>query len=604
MVRRTIVDTDVLIVGGSGAAITAAVAARREGVRVAMAVRGKVANSGNMIMVGGGLSIDGESAKTLLHLEDANQSYTKDSLFQKLVASSFWLGNQEIQKQFLDEGAQGVRDMLAWAGQCPNSTFEFNPKACRWRTSGGAVKRALQYGLRTEAGDVALFEDTVITDLLTCGGRVCGALGLRVYTGELIEFHAGAVLLATGGYQPLSLKCTNSDMNGDGIAMAMLAGAEVRDMEFLLFIPVLEEPARFRGSLLPFLMTMAVFPLEFTPTDLDGQELVYPQDACYHPTPENMKVSKLLMSYFYGRGMYEKWDKYGQRFYYDFSRYTDQEILDGFAAFAGRYTQWHGKNKYRHIDLMELARHIIANNKRLMVGLGNEYSMGGVTVDAAFSATVPGLFAAGEVTGGLFGAFRSGDGLVEMVANGRVAGKSAARYAKSGAREMPEDAEEKAKALLAPLNRAGGESPIRLRCELERLCDDGFNCCRDGVRLQRAYDGVLALKERAGHLAAPGGPRYNLELLNALALRNLLLCCEVGLYSALSRKESRGCHLRADCPQVDNRNYRFSYTARWERDGIVYGRRYPEALYAPLEDRSFDNVAACIADTILGRDSR
>lgn len=72
MIQREVVETDVLIVGGSGAAITAAVSARSEGARVAMAVKGKAANSGNMIMVGGGLSIDGESAKQLLHKEDAN----------------------------------------------------------------------------------------------------------------------------------------------------------------------------------------------------------------------------------------------------------------------------------------------------------------------------------------------------------------------------------------------------------------------------------------------------------------------------------------------------------------------------------------------------
>ena len=115
MIQRTVVETDLLIVGGSGAAITAAVAAHKEGVCVAMAVKGKAANSGNMIMVGGGLSIDGENARSLLHNEDANPKYTKDSLFQKLVTSSFWLGDQEIQKQFLDAGAEGVRDMLQWA---------------------------------------------------------------------------------------------------------------------------------------------------------------------------------------------------------------------------------------------------------------------------------------------------------------------------------------------------------------------------------------------------------------------------------------------------------------------------------------------------------
>lgn len=603
MIQREVVETDVLIVGGSGAAITAAVSARSEGARVAMAVKGKAANSGNMIMVGGGLSIDGESAKQLLHKEDANLAYTKRSLFEKLVTSSFWLGDQEMQRQFLEEGPLGIRDVMRWADEAGNSPFQFKPQACRWLTSGGAFKRALKHGLRTDADGVEVFEDTVITDLLTSGGAVCGAIGYRVYTGELIEFHAASVILATGGYQPFSLKCTNSDMTGDGIAMAMRAGAEVKDMEFLLFIPILQEPTRFRGSLLPFLMTMAnVFPLAFVPTDLDGQELAYPEDARYHPAPEDMKVSKLLMSYFYGKGMYQKWDKHGNRFYFDFSKYSDQEILDGFAAFAARYGKWHGKNMYHHIDLLDLARAVIANKKRLMVGMGNEYSMGGIKVDTAFAATVPGLYAAGEVTAGLFGAFRSGDGLVEMVANGRVAGKSAAHYAAAHERRMPEDAEQRARELLQPLERTEGESPIELRCELERICDEGFNFYRDGSRMQTAYDALLRIKERAEHLYAPGGRCYNLELLNAVSLRNLLLCCEVGLFSALSRKESRGCHLREDYPMVDNENFCFSYTAKLVDGALVYGKSFPKAAAFPLEHRNFANVADCIADTILRRE--
>lgn len=605
MTRRRVVESDVLIIGGSGAAIASAVAALDEGVRVAMVVKGKAANSGNMIMVGGGLSIDGENAKDLLHKEDANPAYTKDSLFKKLVAGSFWLGDQEIQRQFLDEGAKGVRDVLRWADERGHSPFEFNAKACRWRTSGVAFKRALTHGLQTEAGGADLFEDTVITDLLTGGGKVCGALGLSVYTGEVIEFHAGAVIMATGGFQPFSLKNSNSDMTGDGIAMALLAGAEIKDMEFLLFIPTLVAPARFKGSLLPFLMTMKnIFPLVFTPTDLDGEELVYPKDARYHPSPENMKVSKLLMSYFYGVGMYKKWDRYGNKFYYDFSRYTDREILDGFSTFASFQSSWHGKDRYHHIDLIELAHLVIQNKKRLMVGMGNEYSMGGIRVDSAFSSTVPGLFAAGEVTAGLFGAFRTGDGLVEMLANGRVAGKSAAKYAKETTRQRPWDASEKARALLRPLARTSGESPIELLSRLESICDAGFDFYRDGARLRAAYEAIGTVKERAGNLFAPGGPQYNLELLHSVFVRNLLLCCEAGVFCALSRTESRGCHLRADYPMVDNRDFRFSYTARFENGGIVYGKSYPKALDIPLEDRNFENVAECVAETILRRDGK
>ncbi|HCJ58948.1 FAD-binding protein [Lutispora sp.] len=597
---KTIVS-DILVVGGGGAGVMSSVMAAREGATVAIAVKGKIGKSGNLMMLGGSFGVDGPSAREYCNEPEASQEYTKEALFDKLVSSAFYIGDQKLQKHFVEEGPKALKEFFQWVRDS-GQKFLFNPKACRWRTSGTAFGNVLKKGLRNQQKETVIdtYEDTMITELLTCDGKVCGALGMNMYTGELIEFKAKAVILATGGYQPMPLKNTFSDMTGDGIAMALRAGAEVKDMEYLLFIPTLIEPAYAKGSILPFQMTMPnLFPLKQKATDLDGVELIYPQDSKYKTTASSSKVKKLLIHYFYGEGIYKKWDKYGNRFYFDYSDYTDDEIREAFRIIADNMEHWYKKGMYHHIDLMDLAERIIKNDKRLLVGLGNEYSMGGVVVDETFATRVPGLYAAGEVTSGVFGAFRSADGLTEMLAHGLTAGKTAGEYVKSAAQLEPEDLDEKVAVLTAPLNRSKGISPIEALNKLESICDKGFNFFRDEERLVKAYEEICSLRASLDQMAAPGGAVYNLEWMNSVIVRNLALCAEIGIYSAMQRKETRGCHVRSDYPQVNNKEYMFSYTASLKDGDINYGKSYPEAVYMPIDNNIYPNIAECISKTIL-----
>lgn len=598
---RKRVTADVLVVGGGGAGVTSAVTAARNGSRVAMAVKGKVGRSGNLIMMGGSFGIDGPNAREYCGELDANLEYTKEKLFEKLVSSAFQIGDQKLQSHFLQTGPKGVKELLDWGRAC-GQKFLFMPKACRWRTSGISFGNALRHGLQSQKG-IEIYEDVVITDLLTRDGQVCGALGLDVYGGELIEFSAKAVVMATGGYQPFSLKNTISDMTGDGIAMALRAGARVKDMEFLLFIPTIVEPQNLKGSILPFQMTMPnLFPLREKATDLDGVVLEYPSDERYKTDASSSKVKKLLMTYFYGLGVYAKWDTHGNRFYFDYSSYSDSDIYGAFESFYAHQVSWYSKGKYQLIDLQGLAESIVTNKKRLMVGMGNEYSMGGVIVDPTFATDVPGLFAAGEVTAGLFGAFRSADGLTEMLAHGLTAGGSASEYAKGAEFIEAEDLEIKVKELMRPIGRDNGLSPAKSLNRLESICDEGFNFFRDGKRLEKANKEMADLMESLEDLSVPKETRYNLELVNSIALRNLVQCCTIGIHAAMERKESRGCHIRSDYPEVKNSEYQFSYTAQLGGDGkIHWGKEYPEAPYKELDKKDYDSLPDCISESILGR---
>lgn len=596
--ERNIIVSDILVIGGSGAGVMSAVAAAREGADVVLVSKGRIGKNGNAIMLGGSFGVDGQSARDVCGEADANTAYTAEDLFKKMEACAFGLGDQELQMQFVKDGPYAVKELLQWVKAC-GSTFVFSPKACRWRAGGVAFGRALRYGLESQ-DHIPVYEDVIISDLLTGSGKVCGAVGFNVFTGEIIRFHAKAVILATGGWQPYELKNTDSDMTGDGIAMALRAGARVKDMEFLLAIPTIQEPLYAKGSILPFQMTMPnIFPLRHKATDLDGRELPYSAEPRFKTNASNSKVKKLLYCAFYAPGMYEKWDTYGNRFYMDYSDYTDEEIREGFRTFYENQHWWHGKDKYHHIDLQKLAETIIANHKRLMCGFGNEYSMGGIVVSKDYATDIPGLYAAGEVTAGVFGAFRSGDGLTEMLAHGLAAGKNAAVYAKGVSALEPDNTQAAVDLLAAPRKRHEGISPIEAWKKLEQISEAGFGFVRDGVGLKKAYDEIRALRASLDYMAAPGPETYNMEWINSVLIRNLALCTEIGIFSALNRKESRGCHLRMDEPQVDNEHYLFSWTARLKGGEPVYEKEVPVPVYLPLDTENYPTVADCIAETIL-----
>ena len=602
------IETDVLVIGGAGAAVMSAVRANREGLSVTLVSKGKLGKSGNTIMIGGGFGVDGEGAREVLGLTDANPAYTREKALEKLVYSGFFLGDQRLQKLFVDLGPKATGECLEWAKEA-GQPFHYYPASVSWRSSGAVFGRAVARGVK-KGHSIAVHEDIFIAELLKKDDRVAGALGIDIYSGDLVQFNARAVILASGGFQPFSLKNSNSDMTGDGIAMGIRAGAWVRDMEFLLYIPTILEPWYARGSILPFLLTFSPVLKNTKRTDLDGRELVFPPDEKYKVGPTTTKVNKALMAEFYGRGIYEQFAFHGNAFYYDYSAYTAEEIRKGLREFGDSYREFHREGYYNGSDLARLAEDIIKNSKRLKVSFGNEYSMGGIVVEPDFSVPgVPGLFAAGEVTGGTFGAFRSGDGLTEMLVHGYVAGESAAAYAKRTERMLPGDAEQKAAFILSPFTRLRGMSPIEARTRLEKICDEGFDFFRDEERLAGAYRKIIALHQSLQELSVPlADRRYNLEWLNSLIVRNLALLAEIGIYGALNRRESRGTHLRADFPGVNNKEYLFSFVASVpgglvtgipQPGSIVYEKRRPEAYHLPLVTENYPSVADFLAEKVL-----
>ena len=550
-----VIETDVLVVGGGGAGANAAVAAARSGTKVMLVAKGALGRSGNTIMSSAGLGVDGESAFRYGE-KKADRSHTKDVLFEEIVKHGYYLSEQEMVRQFVEEAGFRVHEFLERCRRA-KQRFIFLPPGT-WFTSGKAMGLGCRQAVRETQG-IALLEDIMICDLLTNNGRVVGALGVDVYTGDLIAFQAMAVVLATGGYQPYSFKCTCSGTSGDGMAMAWRAGAQLADMEFLLFLPgVLLSPRIHRGSIFPFIWYVAGFARPDV-VNAKGKRITDHMPTVLLKMAENTGWVKLIYTYFWGKEIAAGNGTSNGGVFFDFSNLSKPHYIMGALKALVMLKQWYRKNWwYQGEDMSDLYK-MAKNGIPWEVGLSNEYSMGGIVVDAKMSTGVPGLFAGGEVTSGLFGASRIARALTEMLVQGHQAGESAADYAlQSGSAEI--DAEQLAAIkvrILRPFGRKSGVSPKDVNASIEAAADAGFGVIRNEAGLKAALEEIERIWEEDLPRMCLGSQSraYNYEWIEAMQVQNLITCTAAGVRAALMRRESRGHHIRSDYPQVDHDNW-------------------------------------------------
>ncbi|MGI6154283.1 MAG: FAD-binding protein, partial [Christensenellaceae bacterium] len=343
-----VITTDVLAVGGSGAGVTAAVAALRSNVKVTLVSKGKVGNSGNAIMAGGGFSVDGESALKVCGMENADPSFTQDKLFDYIVKESYFISDQNMVEQYVEESPKVVNELLQW-GKRAGQEFLFVPPST-WIAAGKCWGNALKQGIK-ENPEIEVIEDTMIIDLLTNNGQVVGALGLDIYTGELIAFKSKAVVLGTGGFQPFSLKNTVTDMTGDGVAMAFRAGAKLADMEFLLAFATALSPNEMKGSIYPFVMEFNMRNIHYDVRDGNGDLIDIPEEII--KISRGTKLSKLASMYYWGKAIAEGRGTPNGGVYLDYSSNSKEELERSLENFFQRFSKWHRYGYYKGEDMSE-----------------------------------------------------------------------------------------------------------------------------------------------------------------------------------------------------------------------------------------------------------
>lgn len=585
-VSKTI-TTDVLVIGGGGSGVYAAIEAVRAGADTVIVSKGKIGNSGNTIMIGGSYSMDGYNAKHVYGFEAGDDSITPDYLFEQIVKQSFYLSEQDLVQQFVEDSPACVYEMHGWIERAGQKQLFIKPAG--WNLSGCAMGRGLRQGLKENPG-IGLYEDIMIVDLLKKGDNVIGALGIDIYTGDILHFAAKAVVLATGGYQPFKVKSTNSDMTGDGMAIAYRAGAALADMEFLLPCVTALEPEAIKGSLMPFIYEV-MNGIAVHSMDKNGNHIKIPDDM--RDIASGSELEKLIMTYYWSEAIAEGRGLPDDGMYYDLSNMSDKEIADTFDRYMDMMSLYYPRGYYHGDSIMQYRDFILANGKKVKVGAVFEYSMGGIFITKNMETTVPGLYAAGETGSGVFGASRIADATTEMLVQGWKAGHSAGQYAK----QVPLEAADQAQIdlilqdMARPLGKTGTFTGVRFLREIETSADNGFGICRSESNLKQSIDTLFALTHQISDICVAGQSlRYNYDFIRALQAKNLLTCTLAGLRAAQMRKESRGFHIRHDYPKVDHTHWARRILVCQGEKGMALSTRLPTVTKIPLPSGTDESI--------------
>jgi succinate dehydrogenase / fumarate reductase flavoprotein subunit len=454
------------------------------------------------------------------------------------------------------------------------------------RTMQQAIVSLQQEDLR-EHGDlearIKVFAETTITDLIKDGDRIAGAFGYVRETGQFVAFEAPAVVLATGGIGK-SFKVTSNSWEGtgDGHALALRAGGKLIDMEFVQFHPtgmvwppsvrgiLVTESVRGDGGVLRnsegrrfmFDYIPDVFKDKYAQTEEEADRWYKDPDNNRRP-PELLprdEVARAINSEVKaGRG-----SQAGGVYLDVSSRLPAEEIRKRLPS------MWHQFKELADVDITQ---------QPMEVGPTCHYVMGGVLVDPDSGAAegVPGLFAAGEVAGGMHGSNRlGGNSLSDLIVFGRRAGIGAVNYLQNltSRPNVTDEAIAKSQAhATAPLNRAGGENPYTIQADLQQTTNDLVGIIRIKHELEESIGKLSAFHTRLGNVKAEGGTAYNPGWHLALDLENMLLVSECIARAALIREESRGGHTREDFPKMSSEWRKVNLECSFDGNSVSVNKR-------------------------------
>jgi fumarate reductase flavoprotein subunit len=531
---------DILIVGGGGAGIRAAIAAAETDPRLRIAMVSKV-----YPMRSHTVSAEGGAA-AVLREDDSFDSHAFDT-----IKGGDFLADQDVVEAFVQEAPRELIQLEHWG--CPWSRDADGRMSVRpfggmttWRTCYAADKTGFHmlhslFQTSLKYPQIVRHDETFVTSLLVEDGRCAGVSAINALSGQVEAMAAKSVLLATGGCGRVYAFTTNAVIcAGDGMAVAYRAGVPLKDMEFVQFHPtglphtgiLITEGARGEGGYL---------------LNRDGERFL----QRYVPTrmelgPRDILSRAIITEFEAGRGFA---GPYGQYVHLDV-RHLGEDLIDKRIPFV-----------------RELAREYIGIDPvyhPIPVRPVMHYMMGGVHTDIHGATTLEGLYAAGECANvGLNGANRLGsNSLTECLVFGARAGRAAAQYALDHAapRANPIQqlvADEARRVESTYLQRQDGtERLASIRDDMQQAMERGVGVFRTADGLRAACEDLYRLRERFGRLKLDDRSRiFNTELFAALELEFMLDVAETIAWSALKREESRGAQARRDFPERDDTHY-------------------------------------------------
>jgi succinate dehydrogenase / fumarate reductase, flavoprotein subunit len=563
---------DVLIIGAGGAGLRAAVEAREAGLRVAIICKSLFGKAHTVMAEGGAAASMGnvnDKDSWMVHFRDTMRGgkflnhYRMAELHAKESPDRIW--ELETWGALFDRTKEGKISQRNFGGH------EYPRLAHVGDRTGLELIRTMQQRIVAlqqkdgrETGDmeshIKVFAELTITDILKENGKVAGAYGYWRESGSEVLFEAPAVVIATGGVGKTFKITSNSwEGTGDGHALALKAGANLVDMEFLQFHPtgmvwppsvrgiLVTESVRGEGGVLTnnlgerfmFKYIPDVFKDKYADNEAEADRWYLDQDNNRRP-PELLprdEVARAINSEVKaGRGT-----EHGGVFL-DVSKRIPADVIKKRLP-----SMWHQFYELAGVDITKEA---------MEVGPTCHYVMGGVEVepDNAAAVGVPGLFAAGEVAGGMHGSNRlGGNSLSDLLVFGRRAGMGAVEYVKNNGANPVSDASVKTAAarIEAPFSREGGENSYSLHAELQEVTHNLVGIIRTGAEIEEAIEKIADIRKRSANVSVSGGRKFNPGFHLAFDLDNMLLVAESTAKSALRREESRGGHTRDDFPGMD-----------------------------------------------------
>jgi succinate dehydrogenase / fumarate reductase flavoprotein subunit len=555
-------EHDVIVIGAGGAGLRAAIEAAAQGVSVGLICKSLLGKA-HTVMAEGGVA----AALGNVWPEDNWQVHFRDTM-----RGGKMLNNWRMAQLHAQESPDRVLELERWGalfdrtkdGRILQRDFgghRYARLAHVGDRTGLEMIRTLQYHAIHQGIDVYM-ECKIERLLQDDTGRVVGAFGYWRNTGKLVLFKTKAVVIATGGIGKAWKITSNSwEYTGDGQALALWAGADLIDMEFVQFHPTgMVWPPSVRG----ILVTEGVRGDGGTLKNSSGERFMfnYIPEFFKSETADNEKEAD---------GWYD--DKKNNRRTPDLlprdevARAINSEVKQGRGSphggvFLDICTRRPADYIRRRLPSMyhqfkELAD-VDITKEPMEVGPTCHYVMGGVRVDAdTTAATIPGLFAAGEAAGGMHGSNRlGGNSLSDLLVFGRRAGLYAALHAKDFGGAIAVSAaqlESLAREILEPFTRTTGENPYAIQAELQDSMQSLVGIIRTESELKQAIEKIQVYKDRAKKTRVEGGRTYNPGWHAALDLQSLLTVAECCARAALERTESRGGHTRDDHPYTDDK---------------------------------------------------
>jgi len=503
------IKCDILIIGGGGSGAIAAIeASRHSELKILLVSRGPISQSGLTPTGNGGTSA----------------SKSKEDIFKRMVTAGDFLNDQDIVWHMVNKIHESIERLKSLG-------IPVFPMGLRSVCIPGVEALSKLRKELKKRSNVELMEDILITNFIKTEDRISGATALDITTGQFFLIEPNSIILATGGVAGELYPYTSNNpfgisthATGTGHAMAFLAGAELIDMEMIQFVPV---PVENRCLNLRYFPEFWKGPYINRHGDIIESNIGQYLGESYSP--------------YFVRKIFNVIEKGDGPIYID-RRNMGLEDWDFPISSMIRRRRF---IRSLGIDPFE---------NKIQITIGSHFCMGGIKVNSKCETSIPGLYAAGEVMGGVHGGVRlPGCSFAQMIVFGFEAGKEASKFAKENERPKKlatqEVIKEEKRVFGFFENRKELFSLGDIKKQLKDLMKEYVFVSREKNGLKKAINEIKLLKEKALRIKIPAFRKFNIDWINSIEFLSSIQCAEIIAESALFREETRGFHYRHDFPK-------------------------------------------------------